>query len=321
MKLKNKRNHKIRNYGFGSRCPIIAVRNAVNDNCSSYSTANNLQQRFRVFLDFAKNAGNEVKDLRSIDPILVSDFGKEVYLRFATQTISLNTAHNYISAVNKVMKVTRGDDELVISAVSDAGLPRRSYVSKTSKASSETTYDLLRKPQTKENTLRLLQRSFGLRFEESAKSNPTALLKEARRSNLITIHSGTKGGQPRTIPIVSEEQIESLEQAARIQGLNRSLIGDDQMYSTFAKSIYNTKDNEKFHGHRHAYAQERYRVLMNADCPLVAKVNHGKKHYQYLSEKLGISVEHAKIRDKKAREIISKELGHTRTNITNTYLG
>jgi predicted methyltransferase len=73
----------------------------------------------------------------------------------------------------------------------------------------------------------------------------------------------------------------------------------------------------KLHGLRHAYAQRRYKELTRLfdpngegfDCSM-----NGGKQYK------AMSVEEKMI-DRQARQIISKELGHSRTSITKIYCG
>jgi len=65
----------------------------------------------------------------------------------------------------------------------------------------------------------------------------------------------------------------------------------------------------KMHGLRHAYAQTRYQELTGWPAP----TNGGPTSKQLTSEQ--------KQTDLKARLIISKEMGHTREQITASYLG
>ena len=63
------------------------------------------------------------------------------------------------------------------------------------------------------------------------------------------------------------------------------------------------------HGLRHAYAQERYKDLTGWKCPACG----GATLRQLTEEQRNI--------DREARLIISSELGHSREQITTTYLG
>ena len=63
------------------------------------------------------------------------------------------------------------------------------------------------------------------------------------------------------------------------------------------------------HGHRHHYAQERYRELTGWLCP----ARGGPTSKQLSLDQKGL--------DDKARLIISSELGHGRRNIVSVYCG
>jgi len=321
MRLKNKTNPKIRNYGYESRCPKQAVKNALEDYYSSYSTRDSNESRFNHFIDFHENKETGIKDLRNINIEMIRDYTFHINDQYTRGKYSLNTAHNYISAINNVMKILRGDRGLYVSAVKDAGLPRRDYIRTENRASYKSVEALLGAPNTKNNGLELLQRAFGLRFEESTKANAKALLKQAQKAGTVKIQDGTKGGQSRQIPITLPTQIEALMKVTAIQGEKRSLVDSDKSYIDFSRKLYRDNQEERFHDNRHAYAQDRYTEIAGADCPLRAEISHGKAHFEYLSIELGISIKEARIKDKEARKIISQELGHLRQDITNHYLG
>ena len=64
-----------------------------------------------------------------------------------------------------------------------------------------------------------------------------------------------------------------------------------------------------FHGHRHFYAQTRYKELTGRECP----ARGGPTSKQLTSKQKAI--------DREAREVISGEMGHGREQITAVYLG
>ena len=132
---------------------------------------------------------------------------------------------------------------------------------------------------------------------------------------------GTKGGRDRTIPITTEKQLETLENAAKIQGSHFSLIPKGALYREYQDQCYrNVPDNFHFHGERHTYAQERYEQLTGYQSPVAAGVAH-RAHHQYIADQLGISKSEARDIDHAARSQIAEELGHGRMGITNNYLG
>lgn len=62
-------------------------------------------------------------------------------------------------------------------------------------------------------------------------------------------------------------------------------------------------------------------MLMGAPCPVVAGIQHGKRHVEFLAKTLELSLEEAKARDESVRLQIAEELGHGRIAITHQYLG
>jgi hypothetical protein len=63
------------------------------------------------------------------------------------------------------------------------------------------------------------------------------------------------------------------------------------------------------HGHRHWYAQWRYKALTGREAPAA-----GGKTYEQLSRE-------ERAADYRARLTVSRELGHNRVDITDAYLG
>ena len=306
MKLKHKNNVRINNYGFGNRCPRRALQNATSEYYAGFSTADQTCGRFNSFLKFCEGLNTPIKDLRNITQDMANEYANHISLRFTSNQISLNTAHNYIASFNQSMKIVRGDRKIFISAIKHAELPKRSFVATENKASDETLLDLISEPDNIDTAQRILNRGFGLRFEESSKENCAELLKEALKSNQITISRGTKGGRKRIIPITNPIQIKALEKAANIQKENSSLIDNEETYIQFSRKKYRQNKGHKYHASRHANAQQRYLEITGADCPLRSHKKHGKEHINYLATQLGISIDKAKLKDREARLVISK---------------
>jgi hypothetical protein len=101
------------------------------------------------------------------------------------------------------------------------------------------------------------------------------------------------------------------------------MIPDREMsYAKFRSECYEQARlyGLAFHSERHAYAQNRYREIVKVPSPLEAGWEH-KGRIAKLAEYLGIPEAEAKDIDRKARLRISIELGHSRMEITNAYLG
>jgi hypothetical protein len=230
-----------------------------------------------------------------------------------------STAQNYVSAVNTVLGIARGDRRLDVSPTADCGIGKRTGVVTSSKAIGETEHRMLQESLPERlGAILELQRQFGMRFKESALLDARVALKTALSDKVIRVVDGTKGGRPRTVPIVKAEQMDALASAAAIQN-GRSMVPEASRYIDFQRACYREFSN--WHGERHAYAQARYEVLVGAPCPVVAGIKHGKAHHAFLAERLGITLMQAKAWDIENRKIIAEELGHGRIGITNTYLG
>jgi integrase len=123
--------------------------------------------------------------------------------------------------------------------------------------------------------------------------------------------SWTKGGKARSIPISNPYQREILDKAHVIAG-SGSLIPARKTYAEqlhLYEGITKRAGLSKMHGLRHAYAQKRYEELTGRQSPAC-----GGKTSKELSKS-------EKVRDREARLVISRELGHEREQITAVYLG
>jgi integrase len=151
-----------------------------------------------------------------------------------------------------------------------------------------------------------LQRTLGLRFKEAACLRPH----ENDQGDRLEVVHGTKGGRRRFVPIASEAQRALLEAVkARIpKGLSMTAPNlSFEAWRTRADAIFRalglTKaERRNPHAQRHAYAQGRYRELTDHEAPC----RGGKAPREA---------------DQRAREVIARELGHGRTDVTSNYLG
>ena len=188
------------------------------------------------------------------------------------------------------------------------GIPRRKYVTNVSQSRELTNGDLARITDSYTQLSLKLQAAFGLRREESIKIRPESA---DRGDWLVLAPSWTKGGRAREIPIRNEHQRQVLEEARQLAGRG-SLIPKAAIYVQQLqrfKSQCMAAGIQHVHGHRHQYAQERYRELTGWACP----AQGGPTSRQFTPEHKAI--------DREARLRISAELGHSREQITAIYLG
>lgn len=155
-----------------------------------------------------------------------------------------------------------------------------------------------------------LAHELGLRSKEAALLNAQSALKEAQTRGIVKVSDGTKGGRPRAVPILNTRQLRALETAEQAQKGGKSLIPTNQNWNQFKNG--ELKDNRAvlqqhgikgYHELRSAYAANRYFTLTRHQAPC----NGG-----------AITNKH---QDKKARECIAQELGHSRIDVITNYIG
>jgi integrase len=224
------------------------------------------------------------------------------------------TIKNYMSKLRKASVLL--DKPHLVKPGNDAyQITRRSYAPTHNKAIHQVDFT-----QCTDPLIRLsleAQSLFGLRREESMK----LVISEAWQGNCLKIKpSWTKGGIGRTIQITNDEQRQWLSKAVQQIAIGESLIPVSRSYKQHL-SHYQIQIKQmgisKCHGLRHAYAQRRYKELTKQLDPqgkgLVCPVAGGK------SSKL-LTADEREL-DRKAREILSRLLGHSRLAITKIYCG
>jgi len=166
-----------------------------------------------------------------------------------------------------------------------------------------------------------IQLAFGLRVKESILLRPHMDVISAAQTNLVKTsaeyyldtHRGTKGGRRRFVPIDSDAKRSAVEFARRVAVRTQDSLIDprynflqaDRRMRTVLERFGVTRKSLGItsHGLRHQYAIERYRDKTGVPPP----VQGGPPVDVQL--------------DTGARLEIAEELGHSRTQITNAYLG
>ena len=206
----------------------------------------------------------------------------------------------WAAKVNRRNTVARSNDHY--------GIPRRQYANGANRVMA---LDEDRFARVTDQHVRMsleLQREFGLRREEAIKIRPVL----ADKGDILWLKpSWTKGGRAREIPIRTEAQRDLLDRAHALAGKG-SLVPADKNYKA-QKNRYEGQCIRaglcKMHGLRHAYAQRRFEEIAGFLAPLAG----GPKRAALTNDQRAL--------DKKARAVVSKELGHEREQITVTYLG
>lgn len=316
---------KTTNYGLGSRNIIIAAKNALSRAGKSFSSVATISQRFSHFAAFAKELAG-IKIMEQVTRETVVAYAKTLVEKVDSGELSPATAQNYLSAVNVVLSLARGDYALRVTAVGDARLASRSGIAKEDKSISIADHlAAVGKASPVVSIMLELQRELGLRFEESAKIDAAKAYRQASKEAIVKIDAGTKGGRIREIPITSNSQLVALQVAAEYQSFYKlkSMIPSGQTYKDFRNAAYNEIRTlgVAFHGERHAYAIGRYQDLVGVGAPVVVGIKKPSEHIAYIAKTLGVPIKEAGLLDYSARIRISVELGHSRAAVTRAYLG
>jgi site-specific recombinase XerC len=227
--------------------------------------------------------------------------------RWKAESLSPGTIKNRMTELRwwaeKIAK-----QNVIAPANNHYGIAKRQYVTNINQSRELTTGDLAKITDPYAQFSLRLQAAFGLRREESIKIRP----QWADGGDRLALKaSWTKGGREREIPIRNAEQRQLLDEAKQFAGKG-SLIPTSL---TYVQQLQRFKTQcmaagiQHVHGHRHQYAQERYRELTGWACP----AQGGPVSKQLTPEQ--------KAMDREARLTISAELGHSRESITAVYLG
>ena len=269
----------------------------------SRSTQANRHKRLQQMADDLHALGYRHMRARSLKPKHV----EALVALWKAKSLSVGTMKNRLSDLR--WWAEKVDKKGVLQVKNAAyGIGERSFVAQASKAIELTEETLLKIRNVFVRMSVRLQAAFGLRREEAIKFIPhIADLGDRLRLKA----SWCKGGREREIPILTDSQRAVLNEA-HVVANRGSLIPDDLRYidqlriferETSSAGLGNT------HGLRHAYAQRRYRELTGWDCPVA-----GGPSRKELSAP-------ERIVDEEARQVVSRELGHNRMQITSTYLG
>lgn len=303
------------------RAGQMALNAAARAGAISFSTAGTNGARFKEFYEYARE--NNIKYMEKVTKEIVVRYGETLQEKVRNGELTPATAQNLVSAVNSVMDLATKGKWQSVSPTKDCGISQRSGIATTNKSISDKEYTRRTESLPERiSALVQLQRTLGLRFEESAKLDAAKALRQATTNGSISIKAGTKGGRAREIP-ASPEAIAALKFAMEIQGKDRSMIPGEKTYVQFRDESYRELrevEAHGFHAARHAWAQERYRELAGADAPIVHGWTRGER-FERLAEALSVSVEQAREIDAEARMQVARDLGHGRMDVTDAYLG
>lgn len=155
---------------------------------------------------------------------------------------------------------------------------------------------------------------FGLRVREAVMFQPNCCV--TLDGNEVRLVKGTKGGRPRSIPVVTDQQRRVLARAQALVGQGEGHLGDPtktlaQNIRSFRYALERLDICKKDlgvtpHGLRHQYANDRFESL-----------TYGKK----TPVRGGVRGELPPDEEAAVRRKVSEELGHSRIQITTAYCG
>jgi hypothetical protein len=269
-----------------------------------------------------------IKKMEHISREAVIEYGKQLQSELEQGLRqSSSSPKTYLSAVNTVMRLatrqlSSAERWQIVEPGKDCGVSRRQFVPLTSKAMTEERHMQMQaaigEPYA---TLMALQRTFGLRFEESCLIEPVLALREAKRTSSITVHRGTKGGKARQV-MCDTDGIKVLQRALSHCGPTGTLIPAEMTYKRFRQQCYSESRRigmGGFHQERHAFGQKRNRDLSGLEAPVALGITK-KEYIQYFAAQKGLTLDEAKSEHLKVKLKISEELGHHRDNVTDTYI-
>lgn len=228
----------------------------------SYATRADRQHILDLIANKFHELGFRHMDAKSLKPKHV----EALVASWLAEELSPGTLKNRMSALRWWAEKI-GKENVVARNNAAYCIADRVYVTNVSKAVELDTgkLDEIRDPCT-QMSLRL-QAAFGLRREASIKIVP-ALADQG--DVLVLKDSWNKGGREIQVPIRTPEQRQLLD-AAKVLANGKSLVAPG--YTTYRDYLKHFRYEcervgiHALHGHRHAYAQARYKELTGWECP------------------------------------------------------
>src|SRR2546427_4752087 len=264
----------------------------------SYATQADREHILDLIADQLHEMGFRHMNAHSLKPKHV----EKLVERWLAEELSPGTIKNRMSALRWWAEKI-GKENIIARTNAAYGIPDRIYVTNISKAKELDMDKLKQIPDHFIHMSLCFQVLFGLRRAESIKIVP----KWADRGDrLILKDSWTKGGREREIPIRTAEQRQLVDEAKAL-AKGKSLVAPG--YTTYRDYLKHFRYEcervriHSVHGYRRRYAQRRYQELTGWACPA-----RGGPTSKQLTKK-------QKAIDRKARVVISSEMGHGREQI------
>ncbi|WP_223466794.1 integrase domain-containing protein [Pseudomonas sp. GL-RE-26] len=314
-----------RNFGYGRQLSYAGPQ-ALKDlfGGGHFATVKAHSDRWLAFVKWCRSAqGPGYNDARQIDRQTLLNYAQYLRQQIDRGDLSIATAQNRLSSVNRTLAALRGDQYVKVPSPSQT-LGRQRSTIRTVAPQGQDRQQIERITQALRNqghhricAIVHLARETGIRLREAILADLPRLQREAEKFGRINIQDGTKGGRsgasaPRWVE--ANEQVKRallLAQSASPTG-SRNLLARDESYATFlqktvrsAREILHEQGLKGFHELRAAYACERYEQLTGHAAPI-----NGGPGYRGDRDL-----------DQRARQQISVELGHHRIDVVSAYIG
>jgi integrase len=314
-----------RNFGYGRQLSYAGPQ-ALKDMFGGghFGTVMAHCDRWQAFVRWCRSEqGPGINDARQIDRKVLANYA--AYLRDVIRRgdLTVSTAQNRLSSVNRTMAALRGDRYVKLPSPSKAlGMKRTGVRHSVPQVQDheqvrQTVDVLCRNHQLRAAAIVLLARATGMRLREAILADLPRLSREANHLGRINIQDGTKGGRagasaPRWIG-VDDHVLKALLFAWQVSPVgSRNLIAPHETYFDVlqdivrpARDILHSQNLKGFHELRAAYACERYEQITQHPTPI-----SGGQCYQ-VDRHL----------DREARRQINYELGHGRIDVVAAYIG
>lgn len=313
-----------RNFGYGNKLEY-ATKNALRTHYGNghFATVTAHTERSRLFLNWAY-AEHKIDDARNITNAIFYEYAAYLKLLLAEEEISIDTATNRISSVNVVLAIMREDQKVRIDKISCALGENRCYIRRSIPDGmdflqvKELHNQLIAAGFPRSAAIIMLARTTGMRLRECILADTPRLIREAAHGQ-INVQDGCKGGRsgafaPRWIS-VTDEILYALKYARKVTPVSsRNLLAADETYIQFLRREVNASrpiiklfDIKGYHELRAAFACDRYKELVGLLAPVFSRPDTTDKP------------DREKVRA--ARQVISRELGHERLEVSNAYVG
>ncbi|OPB14121.1 integrase [Pseudomonas fluorescens] len=314
-----------RNFGFGRQLSYAgpkALKDLFGD--GHFATVKAHSDRWQAFVRWCRSdEGPRLNDARQVDREILMRYAVHVREQVDQGNVSIATAQNRLSSVNRTMAALRGDQYVKIPSPSKVlGLQRSGVRSEAPQGQGRVKVEQIAQALSEHGQQRVsaivhLAREAGMRLREAILADLPRLQREAQQWGKINVQEGTKGGRsgasaPRWI-VATDQVRDALDRASEASPKgSRNLLAPDESYKDFiqtvvrpARDILHEHGLKGFHELRAAYACERYEQLTGFAAP----INGGRGHRE--DREL----------DRQARQQISQELGHNRIDVVSAYIG